>query len=129
MLTADCRARSLSVVPLYDTDRSITTLALAAIARVDRTCSPLGARSIVVTPLPASAGALREYGVGPTPGIVTFTVVPPHWRQPASSLSSCDWAAGASRNAATAWTTWIDLRKLCVSENPAAWYPRMGSTV
>ena len=30
MLTADCRAPPLSVVPLQETDRSITTLALAA---------------------------------------------------------------------------------------------------
>src|ERR1700758_4432846 len=128
MLTADCRARALSVVPLTDADRSITTLARAAIARVARTCNPLGARSSVVMPLPASAGGLSGYGGGPTPGVVTVTTEPPPFRHPDSSLSSCDRAAGGSRNAATTSTTWIDLRKVCVSENPAAWYPRMAST-
>src|SRR6516165_12405390 len=129
MLTADWRGRAPSVVPLEDTYRSITMLALAAIARAERTCRPLGARSIVVMPLPASAGALNENGIAPASGIVTLTVSPPHCRHPDSSFSSWDWAAGASRNAATAWITWTDFSRLRVSENSAAWYPKRASTV
>src|ERR1700751_2581060 len=129
MLTTVWRGASASVEPRWVTSRSMTTLALAASARTKCTFSPLGDRSIVVMPLPASAGVLRESGyVGPSRA-VTVTVEPPHWRHPSSNFASCDWAAGGSPNAVTACMTWTDLRKLRVSSNSAAWYRRMALMV
>src|ERR1700733_1055710 len=129
MLTAVCRGALASVVPRWDTIRSTTTLALAATARTKRSLSPLGSRSIVVMPFPASAGALNDNEYDRPPGAVSVTGALLHWCQPSTSLVSCDWAAGGSRNAVAAWVTWIDLSRVRVSEYSSARYLRMALTV
>ncbi|OBH02816.1 hypothetical protein A5695_10695 [Mycobacterium sp. E1747] len=98
---------------------------MAAITRAERICSPLGVRSNVVTPLPASAGAPTENASDSPLGGVSVTVEPPHWRHPASTAASWARAAAGSWKATTASMTWVDFRKLRESRNSVARYPAM----